>query len=146
MPSVIAPALLLVMSVSAEPFPQAPAARPESRSYSVRANGLLPISAPSPSLVSTAEVQRELKLTEPQKQRHTALIQQERDTAQKARETYLDREIFQAALNGLLDDTDSALREVLSPIQRERLRQIQLQAEGPLAFERRDWERNSEWK
>lgn len=97
----------------------------------------MPLPTRRPTLVLVEEVQRELKLTDTQKQRHAALKEQQQARMQKAREDYEDREIFLAARNAILDDWESAIQDALEPGQRERLEQIRLQVQGPLAFDQR---------
>ena len=64
-------------------------------------------------------------------------MEQQQAKVQRAREEYEDSEIFQAARNSILDDLESATQDALEPGQRERLEQIRLQVQGPLAFEQR---------
>jgi hypothetical protein len=137
MPRIVAFCLLVIPSLGGASSAQEPARRTEPLSYSLAGAGLMPVRARSPILVPMVKVQQELKLTEAQKQRHTSLMEQHRARVQKAREDYADIEIFRAARNAIDDDWESAIQQALQPAQRERLEQIQLQMQGPLAFEDR---------
>ena len=72
MPRIAASAVLLILGLSTASLAQAPAGR-EPRSYSVGSDWAMPFRARSSMHVQMEEVQRELKLTETQKQRHVAL-------------------------------------------------------------------------
>ena len=134
---IVAPAVFMIVSLSSASLAQSPAGPTEPRSYSLDAALLRPYPARALALIRMGSVQQELKLTETQQKRLTSLVEQQRARLQKARQDYPDPQIFRAARNALADDCESALRDALEPGQRERLEQLQLQAQGPLAFESR---------
>jgi hypothetical protein len=78
-----------------------------------------------------------LKLTDAQKKQYGSLTEQQRVRLQKARADHADINIFLAARNANQEDHESAIQRMLEPGQRERLEQIQLQVQGPVAFEDR---------
>jgi Spy/CpxP family protein refolding chaperone len=132
----VALALLLIPGWGVQSLAQVPAARSDSPAYSIDDFGLMPAAVPGQALLRTPGIQQELKLTDAQKQQHIALTEEQRARVQRARENY-DVEIFQAASNAIAEDYETALQTVLEPAQRERLEQIRLQVQGPVAFEDR---------
>ena len=138
MPRIIARAVFLVLSLSTASLAQAPSGRNAPRSYSVDAALLRPYPARALVLMRMEVVERELNLTAAQQKRLTTLVEQQRARVRKAAEDYPDPEIFRAARNGLADDCESDMQQVLEPGQRERLEQLRLQLQGPLAFENRE--------
>jgi hypothetical protein len=133
--------LLLALGLSGASSAQAPAGRPEAPTYSLGITGGMPVRARILMVLRMDEVQRELKLTEVQKQRYSALVEQQLVRVRKANVDHEDREIFRAARNAIDDDCEFAIRQTLQPGQRERLEQIQLQVQGPFAFEDRSTRR-----
>jgi hypothetical protein len=92
------------------------------------------------NLLRLVPVERELKLTEAQKKRQAAIFQQRLESMRKALIEYGNEEILAAARNATFADAEAALEVSLEPEQRDRLDQIQLQVQGPLAFTRRDFQ------
>jgi hypothetical protein len=133
----VALALLLIPGLGTASSAQAPVKRSEPPSYSIAGFGLMPVAVRNEPLVRSPDIQRELKLTDAQKQQITALNAQQTARIQKARVEYEDIGIFRAARNAIEDDRETALLKLLEPAQRERLDQIRLQAQGPLSFEDR---------
>ena len=138
MSRIYALAVLLVPAIGGTALAQAPAGTPETVSYSIVSLEFAPRPLPKATILRMDAVQQELKLTEAQKKRRTAIVQQSTESMQKAREDYDNGEILDAARNAILADEGTALQESLEPEQRDRLDQIQIQAQGPLAFERRE--------
>ena len=88
-------------------------------------------------------VQQELKITEAQKKEQAEIEEQRREKMQKARAGIADRAKFRADRDAIFKETAAAQLANLKPEQRERLGQIQLQAQGPLAFSVRDRDESS---
>ena len=87
-------------------------------------------------LLGIPVVQEELKLTEAQKKEMEARSIAQSEKLQKARGEITDREKFLAARDAIFKEIQAAILENLEPEQRDRLDQIQLQSQGPLAFNR----------
>ncbi len=107
----------------------------QSPAFVVRDFGAVPRSAHQRVLLKNDAIQKELKITDAQKTEHASIErrfaqesvkagQRQAPNVAKARETRL-------ALNKL---EDGAIVATLTAQQRKRLDQIQLQAQGPLAF------------
>jgi hypothetical protein len=141
MPRFLVVVLLLAPSVPATALAQAPPARLEPTTISVDARLDFQWRAPSWGLLRLKGVQRELNLSDAQKKQIVALDQQSEERMQRARSQYLERELREAAINGIQADQEHAIFESLEPKQRDRLDQIQLQVQGPLAFKRREVQR-----
>jgi hypothetical protein len=108
------------------------------------------------TLVTQPSVQKELKLTDAQKQKIAKIDEQLKAKAEEARNlmapkpnqggggpAFLDPETARAGMEAmkqgmqaLHDEADAAVMRELQSKQRTRLEQIRLQADGPLAFER----------
>jgi hypothetical protein len=113
---------------------QAPEGAPAPPSYQVVDFGVMPRPALRQVLVQMPAVQEELKMTEGQKKEVEAAVNGQAEKMQKARRELADRQKFLAARETIFKETRAAIREALEPRQRDRLDQIQLQAQGPLAF------------
>ena len=87
-------------------------------------------------LLGIPAVQEELKLTEAQKKGMADTSNRQFEKIQKAHREITDREKFLAARETIFKETQAAILENLEPRQRDRLDQIQLQSQGPLAFNR----------
>jgi hypothetical protein len=85
-------------------------------------------------LLRSPAVEKELKITEAQKKELAEITRERTAKIQQARKDIKDRAKFQAARAAILAGSTAATTEKLKPEQRERLVQIQLQAQGPLAF------------
>jgi hypothetical protein len=96
--------------------------------------GVVPRPAVMRVLLGSESVQRELKLSDEQQKAQEAVLQRATRKMQQARPNPKDRAAFVAARNAALKDVREAFLEAMTPAQRERLDQIQLQAQGPLAF------------
>lgn len=97
---------------------------------------LLPRGAFRQVLLGIPAVQDELKLTEGQKKANQDTVNRHFERMQKALREATDREKMEAAREAQLRAIAAALVENLEPWQRDRLDQIQIQAQGPLAFHR----------
>ena len=118
---------------------QAPPASPEAPSYSIREFGVTPVPVILENLLQMDAVQQELKITDAQKQEQKAIGERQFSKLQKARgENRRDRAKFLVARDAIIKEAAAAVRATLKPEQFQRLDQIQLQAEGPLAFARPD--------
>jgi hypothetical protein len=118
-------------------FP-APATGQEKPAFEVWDFGVVPRPSVMMGLLGTESVQQELKLTDAQKQEQQAIIARLRDEMmkkmQEARRNTQDREKLLAVQAAIGVEFQAAIRKSFTPEQWERLDQIQLQAQGPLAF------------
>ena len=87
-------------------------------------------------LLGNPAVQAELKITEAQNKAKDEKVQRLREKIQKARREITDTAKFVEARDSIYKEIEAAILENLTPQQRERLEQIQLQSQGPLAFNR----------
>ena len=83
-------------------------------------------------LVQNPDVQKELEVVDDQKTKLTDLASQERTAMGGMRD--LSQEDRQAKVKQLQDDFQKKLADILLPKQMDRLKQIQLQLEGPRAL------------
>ena len=116
----------------------APANAPEPALFEMWDFGEVPRPAVTQALLRIPAVEQELKLTAAQKtakddvqKRHAARIREARSQLNNNAE-------FIAKRTAIFAETMTAQKEILKPEQRERLTQIQLQAQGPLAFSVRE--------
>lgn len=96
--------------------------------------GVVPRPALQQVLLNLPAVQDELRITDAQQKERTAIIEQNRQKFMQARREAKDRAKLLATRDALDKEFNAALMANLTPEQRERLDQIQLQAQGPLAF------------
>jgi hypothetical protein len=91
-------------------------------------------------LVQNEQVQKELELVDDQKTKITELVAQQRTAMQAFFQSSQDlsQEERQAKMQQMGDDFQKKLADILLPKQMERLKQIQVQAEGPRAFTNAD--------
>jgi hypothetical protein len=129
-------ALVVGLVVNAAVQAQAPASAPVPSSYPLWEFGTMPRPAFKQVLVGIPAVQEELKLTVAQKKGMEDSSNRQSAKLQKARREVTDREKFLAARESIVRETQAAILENLEPRQRDRLDQIQLQSQGPLAFNR----------
>ncbi len=118
---------------------QAPSASRARPMHELREFGVTPLPAIQDSLLEMNAVQQELKMTDAQKKEQAAIRERESPKIQQARLNNRDRAKFLAARNAIFNETAAAIQANLKPEQRQRLDQIQLQAQGPLAFARPDF-------
>jgi hypothetical protein len=133
-PSAIA--LVFGLVVNAAVLAQAPAGVPVPPSYPLSEFGTMPRRAFKQVLLGIPAVQKELKLTAAQKQGLDDTWNRQVVKIQQARREITDREKLVAARDTLFKETQAAILEILEPGQSERLYQLQLQSQGPLAFNR----------
>jgi hypothetical protein len=98
--------------------------------------GIAPRAAFHEVLLSLDAVKAELKLSDVQQKELEALGPKFREKIQQARREITDRGKFRERIIALNKEESAAQLDILKPDQRERLDQIQLQAQGPLAFMR----------
>ncbi len=113
--------------------------RPERQappSYSLWEFGTIPRPAFKQVLLGNPAVQAELKITEAQNQANDEKVQHLREKIQKARREIANTAKFVEARNNIFKEIEAAILESLTPQQCQRLEQIQLQSQGPLAFNR----------
>jgi hypothetical protein len=114
------------------------AAGQEAPTFRVWEFGVIPRPALVEVLLGFEAVQDELKITDAQKKEQTAIEQADRQKFLKARREAKDLAKFRETRDALYKESEAATLATLKPEQRERLDQIQIQAQGPLAFDRRD--------
>jgi hypothetical protein len=135
-PSAIGLVVGLVVSVAVLAQAQAPPSAQAPSSYSLWEFGTMPRPAFKEVLLGNPAVQAELKITEAQNKAKDERVQRLREKIQKARREITDRAKFVEARDSIFKEIEAAILENLTPQQRERLEQIQLQSQGPLAFNR----------
>ncbi len=96
----------------------------------------MPRLVPLEALMDIEAVQQELKLTDAQKKEQAAIVQRQYARIRQAVREIKDRAKLPAARDAIIKENTEALRATIKPEQRERLDQIQLQAQGPHAFTR----------
>lgn len=141
-PSAIALVVGLVVNVAAlaqQAEQPKPAAAPLPTSYSLWEFGTIPRPAFKQVLLNNPAVQEEIKLTPAQKKAMVDTWQSRVEKVQKARREITDRTKFIEARDAILKDAQAAALQSLSPNQRARVDQIQLQSQGPLAFNPSSW-------
>ena len=79
-------------------------------------------------------IESELGITDAQKKKQVAIQEGQFERMQQARRDVTDRAKFREARDAILRETTAALLDSLTPGQRDRLDQIRIQIEGPLAF------------
>jgi hypothetical protein len=87
-------------------------------------------------LLRMESVQNELKMTDAQKKEQEAIFQRPMQKLQQTRRENNDRAKLMEVRDAIFKEVETATRANLSPEQYRRLDQIQLQAQGPLAFDR----------
>ena len=127
-------ALVVGLVVDAAVLAQAPPGAHAPASYSLWEFGTIPRPAFKQVLLGQHAVLEELKLTETQKKAMEDAPRRQMEKLQKARREITDRQKFLAAREAIVNETVTAILECLEPSQRDRLDQIQLQSQGPLAF------------
>ncbi|MDR3618261.1 MAG: hypothetical protein P4L85_02850 [Paludisphaera borealis] len=113
---------------------QTPPDAPPPPSYQLTDFGVMPRPAFRQVLLALPAVQEELKLTDSQKKEVETTVNQHLMKMQNARHELTSRRKLMEFREALMKELEAALRENLEPRQRKRLDQIQLQAQGPLAF------------
>jgi hypothetical protein len=116
----------------------APAVADEAPQYVVQEYGVLPAPAILKVLLEMESVQRELSFTDAQRIEQQAIARRRNQNLQKARRDIKDRAKLRAAVDAIVAESRAATLANLSAHQRERLGQIQIQAQGPFAFARPD--------
>ncbi len=128
--------LVVGLVVSSLVLAQEPPSAPTTSSYSLWEFGTIPRPAFKEVLLGNPAVQAELKITEAQNKDKDEKVQRLHEKIQKARREITDRAKFVQARDSIYKDIEAAILENLTREQRERLEQIQLQSQGPLAFNR----------
>ncbi len=113
---------------------QASAKAQDAPTYEMWDFGVVPRPSVMQVLLGSPAVQEELKITEAQKKEQDAIAERRVRKMQQARAEIKDRAKFREARDAIFEEAAAAERAILTPAQRERLDQIQLQAQGPLAF------------
>jgi len=112
---------------------------PAPASYPLWEFGTIPRPAFKRVLLGIAAVQEELKLTPAQKKAVEDIWTRRTAEVQEARRKITDRAKFAEARVGILRDAQKEALDCLEPKQRDRLDQIQLRSQGPLAFHTAGW-------
>jgi hypothetical protein len=133
-PSAIALVVGLVVSVAV--LAQAPPSAQAPSSYPLWEFGTMPRPAFKEVLLGNPAVAAELKITEAQNKARDEKVQRLREKIQKARREITETAKFVEARDSIFKEIEAATLENLTPQQRQRLEQIQLQSQGPLAFNR----------
>jgi hypothetical protein len=128
--------LVVGLVVSVAVLAQAPPSAQAPSSYLLWEFGTMPRPAFKEVLLGNPAVQAELKITEAQNKASFEKVQHLREKIQKARRELTEPAKFAEARDSIFKEIEAAQRENLEPKQRERLDQIQLQSQGPLAFNR----------
>jgi hypothetical protein len=128
--------LVVGLVVSVAVLAQAQPSAPAPRSYSLWEFGTMPRPAFKEVLLGNPAVQAELRITEAQKKIYAEKVEYFEAKIQKARRENKDNAKFVEARDSIYKEIEAALRENLTPEQGKRLEQIQLQSQGPLAFNR----------
>ena len=115
---------------------QGPAGDQAPRSFPLWEFGTMPRPAFKEVLLGIPVVQEELKLTAAQKKGIEEATRRRFARIQQARREIKDRQKFFEARDAIVKEFQAAILEELEPRQRDRLDQIQLQSQGPLAFNR----------
>ena len=103
-------------------------------SFEVRDFGVFPRPALEDVLLGMEPVRRELKVTDAQAKEREAIEERGSLRLQQARRDNQGNAAFRAARDAIFKETAAASRACFMPEQLDRLDQIQLQAQGPLAF------------
>ncbi len=103
---------------------------------------LPPAAYPVVTLVNREAVQAELKLTDSQKKQQEVILENGRQKLQKARQAAI-RE-FVTSRDAIRQEMETLVHKNLDAGQRDRLNQLLLQAQGPRAFERPDFQKQLE--
>ncbi|MFI5454789.1 MAG: hypothetical protein ACHRXM_05000 [Isosphaerales bacterium] len=117
---------------------EVPAGAQEAPTFELQDFGVIPRPALQMVLLGMESVQKELKMTDAQKKEEQAIQERRFHKIRQARRDIKDIAKFRAARDAIINEIDAAIRANLKPEQRERLDQVQLQAQGPLAFARPD--------
>src|ERR1700677_3733742 len=112
--------------------PQASAMAQEARTYEIWDWGVVPRPSLTQVLLSLPAVQQELKITEAQKKEQAAIQERRFQKIQQARTEIKDQAAFRARRDAIMSEISAAQMANVRPEQRDRLIQIQLQAQGPL--------------
>jgi len=113
---------------------QAAALGQDVPTFLVRDFGVLPRPVAQSWLLEMQPVQEELAMTDAQKKEHAAIMERFTQQLQQARRETRDRTAFLKARETLVKAQETAAIANLTPAQRERIGEIQLQALGPFPF------------
>jgi hypothetical protein len=113
---------------------QVPATAQEARRFPVWDFGAMPHPAPIAGLLRSEAVQAELKMSDAQKKEYAAILERATATFQKLRSEVKDLAKFREMQVARAKELSGEILANLTPGQRERLDQIQLQGQGPFAF------------
>jgi hypothetical protein len=128
----------LVLHAAAPAGAQAPPGGAAAPSFSLWEFGSSPRPAYKMVLIGMPAIQAELKLTTAQKKALERARSQYFAKIQKARREIKDQKKFLAAREGMETEVMGGVLAILDSNQRDRLSQIQLQAQGPLALTKYD--------
>lgn len=108
----------------------------QSQTFEIDDFGVVPRPSLMRVLLSMESVQQELQLTEDQKKEQEAIFVSARQKLQQARRDVKNQTDFLQSRDAILKQISEPYLAIFKPAQRQRLDQIQLQAQGPLAFVR----------
>jgi hypothetical protein len=111
-----------------------PACGQQPHRYEMDDFGVVPRPALAQVLLNMEAVQRELKLTHDQIKEKEAITQRAMQKTQQARRETKNTTLFREQARKIMEEAVAAGKASFAPEQIERLDQIQLQAQGPLAF------------
>jgi hypothetical protein len=111
-----------------------PACAQQRHRYEMDDFGVVPRPALAQVLLNMPSVQRELKLTPAQIKEKEAITQRAMEKTQQARRETKNTALFREQARKIMEEAVAAGKATFTPEQIERLDQIQLQAQGPLAF------------
>jgi hypothetical protein len=135
-PSAIGLVVGAVFNVAVLAQAQAPPSAPAPSSYSLWEFGTIPRPAYKEVLLGFPAVEEELKLSAAQKTATDQKLQRLGQKLRQARREIKEQAKFMEVRTSIFKEMEAARLESLEPKQRERLDQIQLQSQGPFAFNR----------
>jgi|GEM_PF-115986 len=111
-----------------------------SRTYYYGLLGETFITGPTLMLLEQPQIQKELNITETQMRQGRALTEHMREEIFQARAKIKDFQEFRKARDAVQAKAEAELRGILGPQQHERLKQIELQLQGFVAFTRPEFQ------
>jgi hypothetical protein len=111
-----------------------PAAGQDAPTVRLNEMGITLVGAGKLQLLGMEPIQQELNLTDAQRKEQAAILERRSRRSLEVRRAIADNAKFWAAVAPIFKEVEAAILANLTPQQRERLDQIELQVDGPLAF------------